>query len=140
LTQLDLIIGLKYLDVSQAVSNQLEANYFARIVAHSSYEILTDLNKLVGKEIRNFVIEKLGKSELDNIDKTVRELNIMKKEHLDNLKTIRHNLFGHKLKDGHRQAELIVGINNTEIYEIGNQIFKLQNELIGQFVKLIEKI
>ena len=140
LSQLDLIIGLKYLDLSQAVSNQLEANYFARIVAHSSFEILTNLNKLVGKGIRSFVIDKVGKSELENIDNSVKELNKFKKEHHEKLKTIRHNLIGHKLKEGHKQAELIVNIDNREIYDIGNKIFKVQNKLIGYFTELIEKL
>ncbi len=59
LNHLDLIIGLKYLDVSQSVGNNLEANYFSRIVILTSHEILNDLNKLVGKEIRNELIEKI---------------------------------------------------------------------------------
>ena len=80
LNHLDLIIGLKYLDVSQAVGNKLEAKYFARVVALTSHEILNDLNKIVGKEIRNFVIAKIGENGLSDIDWSIKSLNNMKKD------------------------------------------------------------
>ena len=140
LCQLDLIIGLKYLDVSQAVNNKIEANYFGRIVAHSSHEILDDLNKMVGRDIRNYVIDKHEKSYLDKIDSSVKSLNKIKKDYFKTLKEIRHNLFGHKLKEGHQQAEMIVKVDNKEIYKIGNEIFKKQNDLLKNFIELIEKI
>jgi hypothetical protein len=36
----DLIIGLKYLDVSNAIKNGYETNHFSRNVAHPSYELV----------------------------------------------------------------------------------------------------
>ena len=135
-----LIIGLKYLDLSQAVGNNLEANYFTRVVALSSYEILNDLNKLAGKKIRNFVIGKIGEAGFYEIDESIKSLNKLKKENLKKIKEIRNNVLAHKLRNAHQQAEMIVSIDMKEIYDIGNQIFQIQMGLIGNYTKLIEKI
>lgn len=140
LNQLDLIIGLKYLDISQAIGNKLEANYFARVVALSSHEILNDLNKLVGRKIRLFVIDKIGEDGLHEIDEAVKALNKIKKDKLKMLKSIRNNLLGHKLENSLQQAEMIVNIELQEVYDIGNQIYKRQMDLIKNYVSLIEKI
>lgn len=137
---LDLIIGLKYLDISQAIGNQLEANYFARIVAHSSYEILDDLNKLLGKETRTYIIDKYEASYLTKVDMSVKSLNKIKKENSLKLKEIRHNLFGHKLGKGYIQAEMIIQIDNNEIYKIGKEINNIQHELLRNFVELLTRL
>lgn len=136
----DLIIGLKYLDGSQAMNNQLEANYFARIVAHNSHEILDDLNKLVGKDLRNYIIEHYDLELLEQVDSSIKSLNSIKKENSSTLKEIRNNLFGHKLKDGIKQAEMMMNVKHRDIYNIGDQILKAQIELLGNVIELIKKI
>jgi hypothetical protein len=140
LNHLDLIIGLKYLDVSQAVGNKLETKYFARVVALSSYEILNDLNKLVGKEIRDYVITKIGENGPSEKDWSIKSLKNMKKDKIKKLKEIRNNLLGHKLEHAYQQAEMIANIDLKKIYDIGNQILKIQMDLIKNYRVLTEKI
>lgn len=140
LNQLDLIIGLKYLDLSHGVGNKSESRYFARVVATTSYEILKDLNQVMGKELRNFVIEKKGEDFLNEINLTVSKLNVLKKANQNMLKEIRHNLFGHKMDNGLHQAEKIWGLDVQKIYRIGRSVFDIQIKLLGQMTKLITEI
>lgn len=138
LNQLDLIIGLKYLDISQAVENRLEANYFSRIVILTSHEILNDSNKMLGKEIRAELIEKIGMDGLKEIDETTKEMNALRKNHLKKLKDLRNNVLGHKLDQAHKQAEMIANIDNNEIYKIGDEIFKVEMKFLKIYLKFLE--
>lgn len=140
LNQLDLIIGLKYLKVSQALGNQLEANYFSRNVILITHEILNDLNKMVGKEVRDEIKNKLEENFLKEIDVSTKALSGLRKKHLKKLKEWRNTVSAHK--EGHtiKQAEIIVGIDSQEIYEIGNEIYKAQEKFIISYMKILENI
>ncbi len=140
LNHLDLAIGLKYLDVNKAIGNDLEANYFSRVLVLSSHEILNDLNKMIGKEIRCELTKKIGIDNLKELDETIKEMNILKKKHLKKLKNLRNNVLGHKQEYGYKQAEMIVKIDNKEIYMIANEIFKIQMKFIGVYSNLLKSI
>ena len=140
LNHLDLAIGLKYLDVSQGVGNNLEANYFSRILILTSHEILNDLNKKVGKEIRLELTTKIGIEGLKDLDETTKEMNALKKKHLKKLKDLRNNVLGHKQEHAYQQTEMMVSINNKEIYDIANEIFKVQMKFIGTYSDLIRNM
>lgn len=140
LNHLDLIIGLKYLDFSQAMGNNLEANYFSRVVVLTSHEILNDLNKMVGNEIRTELIKKIGSDRVKELDETTKEMNALRKKHLKKLKPLRNMVLGHKHENGHQQAEIIVNMDNKEIYDIGNEIFKVQMKFIRNYSELLKKV
>lgn len=140
LNQMDLIIGLKYLDISQAIGNNLEANYFARVLVLSCHEILNDLNKMGGIKIRDELTKKLGVEKLKELDEVTIEMNFMRKKYLKELKLLRNKVLGHKHEEAHQQAELIVNIDTLEIYNIGNSIYTIQMKYIHSYVNLLEKI
>ena len=140
LNHLDLAIGLKYLDVSQGVGNNLEANYFSRVLILTSHEILNDLNKMVGKEIRNELAVKIGIESIKELDESTKEMRLLRKKYLKKLKHIRNKVLGHKHEHAHEQAEMMVSIDNKEIYDIANLIFKVQMKFIGTYSKLIRSI
>jgi hypothetical protein len=134
---LDLVIGLKHLDVAQYEGRQLEANYFARILALTAYETLNHPNKLAGKQIRNFALEKLGKEGLAEMEGIMKAINNIGKENFSLLIQIRNNVMGHKHEDGLEQAELMLSIDHKLIYRICNDLFSLHNKLTHCYVKLI---
>jgi hypothetical protein len=140
LCNLDLITELKYLDVSNAVGNMFEANFFARITAHSCFEILDNLNETVGKEIIELVKARSGPEALIDLNAHVRELNQVKKRHLGDLKKIRNHLFGHRMKAGREQAERMLLVNPGSIYDVGQQIFHIELAILGAFVNLLKQI
>lgn len=140
LNQLDLIIGLKYLDISQSVGNNLEANYFSRIVILTSHEILNDSNKMIGKEIRAELSKKNGLDCLKELDETTKEMNVLKKNHLKKLKNLRNNVIGHKFDQAQKQTEIIVNIDNSEIYKIGDEILKVEMKFLKIYTKFLEII
>ena len=140
LNQLDLIIGLKYLDISQAVGNKLEANYFARVLILTSHEILNDLNKMVGKRVRNELFQNVGEDELKELDEGTKEMNNLRKRHLDKLKNLRNKVLGHKLEHANQQAEIMKSINLMDIYDIGNSIYKVQMRFISAYSNLLNKL
>ena len=137
LNLMDLIIGIKFLDLSKTIGNNAEANYFARVVILTSHEILNELNTLVGKDIRDELINKTGKEKVSILDGIVKEMNGLKKKHLTKLKKLRNAVIGHKLAKGHQQAEMIANIDTLEIYKIGNAIFKVQMKLMGSYANMI---
>jgi hypothetical protein len=122
LCNLDLITELKYLDKSNISRNFFEMNFFARITAHSCYEILDNANRTVGKEIIEQIESRLGHEALQELNSQVKELSRLKKQHIDSLKQIRNNLFGHRMNAGREQTELMLQIDPKSIYKIGNQI------------------
>lgn len=136
----DLCIGLKYLDITNASGNTLETNYFARILALTCHEILNEIQKLTGKEIREHAKELLGESGLEEIDNSLRLLGQVRKEKIKYLKEIRHNLIGHKMEHASKQSDLIKNIDIKEIYKIGDRIFGIQMELINKYSKLVQTI
>ncbi|MDI6815789.1 MAG: hypothetical protein QME41_01160 [Actinomycetota bacterium] len=137
LNMVDLIMGLKYLDVSNAVQNQSEANYFARIVAHSAYEILNHQNKILGIEVIRLVEERLTGEALSDVQESMKALRRIKKEHFAYLKFIRNNLFGHKLGCGIILAESMLEIDNAKTYSIGKEILMFQVSLLSNLAILI---
>lgn len=140
LCNLDLITGLKYLDVSNAVGNTFEANFFARIVAHSCFEILDHLNRTVGNEIIQLVERRLGAEALSELNAHVKELNQVKRSHIAGLKKIRNNLFGHKMNAGREQAEQLLLITPRSIYDVGQLIFRIEIDVLDAFVKILKKM
>ena len=124
LCNLDLITELKHLDMSRAVGNAFETNLFARIAAHSCFEILDNLNQAVGKEVRELVKSRLGPHALRDLNTHVKELNQIKKRHIAELKGIRNNLFGHGMKAGREQAEQMLRIDPAAIYDLGYRVFR----------------
>jgi len=141
LCNLDLITELKYLEMSHVVGNAFETNFFARITAHSCFEILDNTNRTVGKEIIEMIKSRLGAEALNELNCYVKELNSIKKPHIQNLKKIRNNLFGHRMNAGREQAEQMLLINPKSIYEIGNRIFKIQLNIQDIFMmKILSKI
>jgi hypothetical protein len=140
LCNLDLITELKYLDVSNAVGNMFEANFFARITAHSCFEILDNLNETVGREIIELVKARSGAEALSDLNAHVQKLNQVKKRHLDELKRIRNYLFGHRMKAGREQAEQMLRINPRSIYNVGQQIYRIELDILGAFVNILKKI
>jgi transcriptional regulator of heat shock response len=141
LCNLDLITELKYLDMSNVVGNVFGTNFFARITAHSCFEILDNLNRTVGKEIVELIENRLGAEALIELNAHVKELNSIKKQHVNSLKKIRTNLFGHRMNAGREQAEQMLQINPKSIYDIGNRIFKIQLNIQDTFMmKVLSKI
>ena len=137
---LDLITELKYLDVSIAVGNSFEATFFARITAHSCFEILDNMNWIVGKEIMELVKVRLEPQALSDLKSHIKDLNEVKKRHLKELKRIRNELFGHRMKVGHDQAERMLGITPQSIYGVGHRIFEIETNILSAFGKILERI
>ena len=140
LNQLDLVIGLKYLDIARGTKRFHEARYFAKVVATTSYEILRDLNQLVGKEIGSFISERLGAEALTDLDSSVREVAKIKKAYAESLGKIRHELLGHKLTNGLEQSKQLEALNIKTIYTVGKRIFYAQNKVLLNMTELIHRI
>jgi len=136
----DLIVGLKYLDVSMAVKNEIEANIFARMLAHSSYEILNSQQKIIGKETINKIAELIGEDEVNNLNLTMKELRPIRRDYFEKLKEIRNELFGHRNIAGLIMSEKMVLLNYHEIYKIADKIYKWESKVLDSIMNLITKI
>jgi hypothetical protein len=137
LAELDLIIGLKYLKLSALVKNEIEANYFARIVALSTHEIIQSTSKFLGKEIRDIIIEKFGQEKFQEIANITKEITRTSKTEKQLLGIIRNNLIAHKDENSLLQTELMISINNQEIFTLGNKVSSHLIQLIEKYVQLL---
>jgi hypothetical protein len=138
LNQSDLNFGLKYLYTQVFTGSEIEMRYCARIVALTSYEILNDHNKIIDSEFREYVLSRIGADGLDKIKVLMKKLSEIRKKHFEVLKKIRHNTIAHKHDLAITQANIIQGLNPTEIYNIGYSIFLVQMDIINTFVDLLQ--
>lgn len=136
----DLNVALKYLDVSNALKNHAEANFFARVVAHISYELINHKNKVVGSEVANLATSMLGEGGLLDIKEASADLKAVVREHHPTLNKIRNNLFGHRLENGSEMAAMMLELDNGEIYRIGKRVFTAYLKIIGAYSKLLTEL
>ena len=141
LAQVDLTIGLKHLIVSFQEGRHIEANYFARAMAVTAYDILLKSGQLVGKEVREFVMKHISTSKYyAEAAQYVKQINQMKLENEHYLKEIRNNVFGHKDGNGLKQFEMI---NKLEINKVNRICYELQmknHDLVGSILYLTGEI
>ncbi|WP_146192559.1 hypothetical protein [Xanthomarina spongicola] len=126
--------------MSKSINNQVETNYFARVLVITCHEILNDMNKMVGKDLREELVSKIGLKEVEKLDNATKEMNSLRKKHLKKLKDLRNNVIAHKLDNGIVQADIINEIDPKDIYIISNEIWKTQSKFISIYTDLIQKI
>ncbi len=138
LVQNDLLISLKYLDLSTNVGNAYEANYFARAVGLHSYEVLNHLNKSIGANVRSILSNSTHEYLLENINQAGKSLNELKKIHFRKLEILRNNVMGHKSHDGIAQTEIMLSMDNKELYDLGKQIYKANFKLVKIYMQFLQ--
>ncbi len=136
----DLIVGLKYLDCSNALNNGYEANYFARAVAHSVYEILNHQGNIIDKSIAVILRDKLGGNAFIAIEECSKKLKKVNKDHFNYLKHIRNNLFGHRNESGLLVANEMLKIDYKKIYSIGKEVFDTMLFYIISIIEITNKV
>lgn len=136
----DLMVGLKYLDISNAVKNQFEANHFARGVSVTCYELLNHKEKIIGEKIYKTVSEVVDSDELASIVEAKNCLKKITKDYFSKLKHIRNDLYGHRHENGYEMSLAMLNIDNFEIYEIGKSIFDVYFKLLQEYANLITKL
>jgi hypothetical protein len=72
------------------------------------------------------VKSQLGPHALRDLNAHVKELNKIKKRHIADVKRIRNNLFGHRMKAGREQARQMLHIDHRGIYDLGHRVFRLE--------------
>lgn len=140
LSSLDLATELKFLDASMAIGNQFEANFFARITALSCFEVLDNRNVKLGKETRSLALSIAGCSAREDLDKCLRELNKIAADESPKLKTIRNNLFGHRIKIGKVQADEMLHVNPKAIFDLGWRILHIEFAIAEAYMVLAKNI
>lgn len=136
----DLIIALKYLDVSNAVKNGYETNYFARNVAHISYELINHQQKIVGEDVSKTIINRIGAEALLELNNRRKQLKIVTSKYHKKLNFIRNNLFGHRTENGSEMATSMLDVDAHEIYKIGKKIFDVYLNVLAEYVNILAKI
>jgi len=136
----DLIIGLKYLDVSSALENGYETNYFSRNVALISYELINHKNKMVGPDVAKTITNQIGVEALSELNSCTKGLRVVIKNYHEKLNNIRNNLFGHRIANGSEMATAMLAIDAGEIYKIGKQIFDVYFKVFVAYINLLNKL
>lgn len=136
----DLIIGLKYLDVSNAVKNGYETNYFSRNVAHISYELINHQEKIVGQDVSKAITKQVGVEALSEFKNCTKELKSVTRKYHKKLNYIRNKLFGHRTANGSEMAMSMLEIDASEIYDIGKRIFDAYIKVLAEYANLLSKL
>lgn len=141
LAQVDLTIGLKSLVVSFKEGRHIEANYFARAMSVTAYDILLKSGKLVGKQVREFVMRHLPTSKhYAEAADCVKQINQMKTENEFYLKEIRNNVFGHKDENALKQFEMINKLDVNKVNKICYELSRTNHLLLGSILYLSQEI
>lgn len=136
----DILVGLKYLDLSNFLNNGIERAYFARIVALNSYEILINSGRLTGNRDVKEILKQINDNELEEQLKQVKiKIQALKGEERY-LKEIRTNIIAHKDENPFTQIQVFQNLEAKRIFTIGNNIFKLHLELNKVFLKVLKEI
>jgi hypothetical protein len=136
----DLIIGLKYLDVSNAIKNGYETNHFSRNVAHTSYELVNHQEKIVGKEVSTVIINHIGVEALSEFKNCTKDLKSVTRQYHKKLNDIRNKLVGHRTPKGSEMAISMLEIDAGEIYNIGKRIFDAYNKVLVDYINILKKL
>ena len=136
----DLIIGLKYLDISNAVKNGYETNYFSRNVAHISYELINHQKKIVSQDVSKAITMQIGVEALSEFKNCTKELKSVTRKYYKKLKYIRNKLFGHRTANGSEMAMSMIEIDAIEIYNIGKRIFDAYIKVLAEYANLLSKL
>tara|TARA_Y100001963_G_C6689408_1_gene403879 strand:+ start:119 stop:742 length:624 start_codon:yes stop_codon:yes gene_type:complete len=121
-------------------NNHYHANLYGRLLSMTIYEYLQDINKLLGKNLRQEL-------EKNNLIEFVNELKIINKEYAsiknENqkfLKNIRVNSAAHKSKDSKYLVEIISENHSKELNKLALRTSEITNKLIQLTSKIISKI
>lgn len=136
----DILVGLKYLDLSNVLNNSIERAYFARIVALNSYEILVNSGRLTGNREVKGILQQINNTKINEKLKLIRIKIQALKEDEKYLKEIRTNVIAHKDEDPFTQIHVFEGLDPKKIFTIGNSIFDLHRDLNDVFLKILKEI
>lgn len=136
----DLCIALKYLDVSHAMKNGYETNFFARTVGLLSYELVQHQQKIVGLEVSTTIQQRLGVEQLSEFRQYTKTLGQIGKTYGAKLGEIRNKMLGHRTERGAEMADKMLALESLEIYRVGDEVFKAYLGLLDLYVKLIEQV
>ncbi|SEH41021.1 hypothetical protein [Chryseobacterium culicis] len=136
----DILVGLKYLDLSNVLNNSIERAYFARIVALNSYEILINSGRLTGNKDVKEILKQINDNKIDEELKQIKIKIQALKEDEKYLKEIRTNIIAHKDENPFTQIQVFQDLEPKRIFTIGNSIFKLHLELNKIFLNILNEI
>lgn len=135
----DLIIGLKFLDLSVHLQNQIESIYFSKIIALNSYEMIIESQRFTGsKDVKHIFLD-VSNSELNNRLKEIKKDLNQAKINQKYLKKIRNNIVAHKDENPFNQILATQKLEFEKIYNIGNELFKTHLKLFMLFMDLLQE-
>jgi hypothetical protein len=136
----DLNIGLKYIDISDHNSNEIEKIYFSRVVALTLFELVDSQKKVVSREVKDVIMEKIGNKGFCELKQCSKNMSEIKNNHHKKLKFIRNNLFGHREANGAKMAIGMLGVDEKEVYDIGREVFSVYLNTFTAYMNIIGKI
>lgn len=135
----DIIIGLKYLDLSVNLNNNVESIYFSKIVALNAYEMLNESGRLTGNKLIKQIFSDINNEDFNSKFKDIKkELYKVKKDCQPKLKVIRNKIIAHKDSNPFDQINTMQKIEFKEIYKIGHNIFNIHLKLLRLFQNLLK--
>lgn len=138
---LDIKIGLKYFVFQRVIGSAVEANYFARVLALNSYELMLSSATMAGGEMQRYRGKEETKDIVKLIDGFVKSMTKIKdeEERTKMLGGIRNNLICHR-KGGLNQYELMDKVDADKIYGISENLFSIHLNILQELQNLNNKI
>ncbi|MDR3680964.1 MAG: hypothetical protein P4L41_13450 [Flavipsychrobacter sp.] len=150
LLNLDIAICCKHLLINRVLGDEWEMNYFSRALAIHCSDALEKRKENGGSRFLN-KLENIIDLYIIDADSSIKELAIRLESHrlkivsihelyTTDLKYIRNNLFAHRDKTGIEQNNAIDKISPKDIGFIGEDIYEILYEAIGDVLKIQEII
>lgn len=131
-----ILVGVKYLDLSNALNNGIERAYFARIVALNSI----NSGRLTGNKDVKEILKQINNNEIDEELKQLKVKIQALKDEERYLKEIRTNIIAHKDENPFNQIKVFQDVDPKRIFTTGNSIFNLHLKLNNFFLKILNEI
>lgn len=120
--------------------NQNEKNLYCRILSMTIIEFLDDINGLLGKNLRNELVNNKMEKFIQELNKINKKFAKIKKSNNSELRKIRNNAAAHKTK----KARDLIDFTNKEhfenLFEISIEVSKTNIELTNLTTKIIYEI
>jgi hypothetical protein len=113
--------------------------YIAKIAALLAYESMDDLRILLGREIRNAIINLEISQELyENYEKTKKNLQQFNGKNGEYFKNYRNSIIGHRELNSLDYFDRLEAINPTEVIKKVNELIIIVNQLSSNFTEFLQ--
>lgn len=133
----DLITSLKHLDFAIDKKDEMESNFFSRVILLISYELINYNHKALNKELFAFVSSNFTDQVVSESKEFSTRINDLKSDNIEIMRFVRNNLIGHRISNGMDMISGMNKINSTDTFKLGSSLFSIYIKILTYHMRII---